>query len=72
MSARPRAPDDLPAGNGDTGPAAAIPAPGADRPARPANLASFWAIILRQFRDHVHRSTPDGNGRASQAYPPGQ
>jgi hypothetical protein len=87
MSTRPRAPDDLPAGNGDTGPAAAMHAPqggrvhrrvpqppGDARPGpRPANLAAYWAIILRRFRDHVHRSTPDGGGHhASQADPPGQ
>ena len=87
MSTRPRAPDDLPAGNGNTGPAAAMRAPqgehvhrripqppGAARPdVHSANLVSSWAFPLRRFRDHVHRSIPDGNGpHASQEGPPGQ
>jgi hypothetical protein len=48
VSKRPRPPDDLPAGNGHTGPAAAPP------PA-PARLAGRWALILRRFRDHMHQ-----------------
>jgi hypothetical protein len=34
---------------------AAAQADGADRRAAlPASLASYWAIVLRRFRDHVH------------------
>jgi hypothetical protein len=59
MSKRPRPPDDLPASNGHTGPAAAPrPAPDDRRaalPALPALLASRWAVILKRFRDYVHR-----------------
>jgi hypothetical protein len=55
VSKRPRPPDDLPAGNGHTGPAAAPP-PAAARPGpRPALLVGRWAIILRRFRDHMHQ-----------------
>jgi hypothetical protein len=67
MSKRPRPPDDLPASNGHTGPAAAPrpapddrraaprPAPDDRRAALPALLASRWAVILKRFRDYVHR-----------------
>jgi hypothetical protein len=56
MSKRPRLPDDLPASNGHTGPAAAPrPAPDDRRAALPALLASRWAVILKRFRDYVHR-----------------
>ncbi len=53
MSKRPRPPDDLPASNGHTGPAAAA-SPDDRRAALPALLASRWAAILKRFRDYVH------------------
>ena len=60
MSKRPRPPDDLPVGNGHTGPAAAARPPADDRPdAVPAFLAARWAVILRRFRDYLH----EGGGR---------
>jgi hypothetical protein len=56
MSKRPRPPDDLPASNGHTGPAAAAPPPPGDRrDALPAILASRWAVILKRFRDYMHQ-----------------
>ena len=56
MSKRPRPPDDLPAGNGHTGPAAAPRPPAGDRrDALTAILASSWAIILKRFRDYMHQ-----------------
>ena len=68
MSERPRPPEDLPAGNGRSGPAAAAsplagdghsgPAatPADDRPgALSAILANRWAVILRRFRDYMHQ-----------------
>jgi hypothetical protein len=61
MSKRPRPPDDLPASNGQPGPAAAPRPPASDRPdAAPptplaAVLASRWAIILKRFRDYMHQ-----------------
>ena len=68
MSERPRPPEDLPAGNGHSGPAAAAsppadtghsgPAatPADDRPgALSAILANRWAVILRRFRDYIHQ-----------------
>lgn len=56
MSKRPRPPDELPAGNGRTGPAAAAHPPAGDRrDAFPAILASRWAVILKRFRDYMHQ-----------------
>ena len=56
MSKRPRPPDDLPASNGHTGPAAAARPAAADRrDALPALLASRWAIILKRFRLYMHQ-----------------
>jgi hypothetical protein len=61
MSKRPRPPDDLPASNGQPGPAAAPRPPVADRPdtAHPAPmaavLASRWAVILKRFRDYMNQ-----------------
>jgi hypothetical protein len=56
MSERPRPPEDLPAGNGQSGPAAAASPPPDDRPgALSAILASRWAVILRRFRDYMHQ-----------------
>jgi hypothetical protein len=56
MSKRPRPPDDLPAHNGHTGPAAASrPAADGRRDALPALLASGWAVILKRFRDYMHQ-----------------
>ena len=56
MSKRPRPPDDLPASNGHTGPAAAARPPAdACRDTLPALLASHWAIILKRFRDYIHQ-----------------
>jgi len=56
MSKRPRPPDDLPAGNGLSGPAAAARPPDGDRrDALPAILASHWAVILKRFRDFMHQ-----------------
>ena len=67
MSGPPRDPDDLPANNGHSGPAgsaAAAHTVGDDRrDALPSILASYWAMILRRFRDYVrHIGTGDGNG----------
>jgi hypothetical protein len=66
MSERPRTPEELPAGNGHSGPAAAASPPAASPPAAspPADdrhgalsaiLASRWAVILRRFRDYMHQ-----------------
>ena len=56
MSKRPRPPDDLPAGNGQAGSAAAARPPAdACRDTLPALLASHWAIILKRFRDYIHQ-----------------
>jgi hypothetical protein len=59
MSKRPRPPDDLPASNGQPGPAAVSRPPANDRPdAAPplsAVLASRWAVILKRFRDYMHQ-----------------
>ena len=56
MSKRPRPPDDLPARNGHTGPAAAARPPAdARRDTLPALVASHWAIILKRFRDYMHQ-----------------
>jgi hypothetical protein len=56
VSKRPRPPDDLPASNGRTGPAAAARPPAGDRrDTIPAILAGRWAIILKRFRDYVHQ-----------------
>ena len=56
MSKRPRPPDDLPAGNGQAGSAAAASPPADDRrDALPALLASRWAIILKRFRLYMHQ-----------------
>ena len=56
MTERPRAPDDVPAGNGHLGPAAAASPPADDRRgALAALLASRWAVILRRFRDYMHQ-----------------
>jgi hypothetical protein len=56
MSKRPRPPDDLPARNGHTGPAAATrPAADGRRDALPALLARRWAVILKRFRDYVNQ-----------------
>jgi hypothetical protein len=56
MNKRPRSPDDLPASNGHTGPAAAARPPADDRrDALPALLASRWAVILKRFRDYMHQ-----------------
>ena len=56
MSTRPRSPDDLPANNGHTGPAAAPRTPADNRrDALPAILASRWAVILKRFRDYMHQ-----------------
>jgi len=56
MSKRPRPPDDLPAGNGHAGPAAAASPPADDRrDPLPALLASRWAVILKRFRDYMHQ-----------------
>ena len=54
MSKRPRPPDDLPTGNGRSGSAAACP-PDGDRPGLSAILASHWAVILKRFRDYIHK-----------------
>jgi hypothetical protein len=56
MSKRPRPPDDLPAGNGQAGSAAAASPPADDRrDPLPALLASRWAVILKRFRDYMHQ-----------------
>jgi hypothetical protein len=56
MSKRPRPPDDLPASNGHSGPAAAARPPAGDRrDVLPAILASRWAVILKRFRDYMHQ-----------------
>ena len=56
MSERPRTPEELPAGNGSSGPAAAASPPADDRHgALSAILASRWAVILRRFRDYMHQ-----------------
>jgi hypothetical protein len=56
MSERPRPPEDLPAGDGHSGPAAAASPPADDRHgALSAMLARRWAVILRRFRDHMHQ-----------------
>ena len=56
MSERPRPPEDLPVGNGHSGPAAAASPPADDRPgALSAILANRWAVILRRFRDYIHQ-----------------
>ena len=55
MSKRPRPPDDLPASNGHTGPAAAPRPAAADRRDASALLASRWAVILKRFRDYMHQ-----------------
>ena len=56
MSERPRPPEDLPVGNGHSGPAAAASPPADDRPgALAAILANRWAVILRRFRDYMHQ-----------------
>jgi hypothetical protein len=56
MNKRPRPPDDPPASNGHTGPAAAARPPAGDhRDALPAILASRWAVILKRFRDYMHQ-----------------
>ena len=56
MSKRPRPPDDLPASNGQTGPAAAARPPADDRrDALPTLLASHWSAILKRFRDYMHQ-----------------
>jgi len=55
MSKRPRPPDDLPAGNGHSGPAATARPPDSDRRGGlPAILAGHWAVILKRFRDYMH------------------
>ena len=56
MSKRPRPPDDLPAGNGHSGPAATARPPDSDRRGGlPAILAGHWAVILKRFRDYIHK-----------------
>ncbi len=56
MSERPRTPEELPAGNGPSGPAAAASPSADDRHgALSAILASRWAVILRRFRDYMHQ-----------------
>ena len=56
MSERPRPPEDLPVGNGHSGPAVAASRPADDRPgALAAILANRWAVILRRFRDYMHQ-----------------
>ena len=56
MSKRPRPPDDVPASNGHSGPAAAARPPADDRRgALPALLAGRWAVILKRFRDYMHQ-----------------
>jgi hypothetical protein len=56
MSMRPRPPDDLPASNGHSGPAAAACPPAGDRrDVLPAILAGRWAVILKRFRDYMHQ-----------------
>jgi hypothetical protein len=56
MSMRPRPPDDLPASNGHSGPAAtACPPAGDRRDVLPAILAGRWAVILKRFRDYMHQ-----------------
>ena len=56
MNTRPRPPDDPPASNGHSGPAAAARPPYGDRrDALPAILASRWAVILKRFRDYMHQ-----------------
>jgi hypothetical protein len=50
----PRKPDSHP---GSTGPRAPKAACGSSDPleARRVRLATFWALVLRRFRDHAHR-----------------
>ena len=55
MSKRPRPPDDLPAGNGQAGSAAAASPPADDRRDASALLAGRWAVILKRFRDYIHQ-----------------
>jgi hypothetical protein len=58
MTTRPPAPDDLPPGNGQPGFTAGGGAPGQDPfEAQRARLASFWALVLRRFRDYTQRGT---------------
>ena len=57
MMARPPAPDDRPAGNGQVGSARGAGRPGEDlREAQRARLAGLWALVLRRFRGYAHRS----------------
>ena len=50
----PRTPDSHPGSNGQRAPDAAGGAPD-PLEARRVRLATFWALVLRRFRDHAHR-----------------
>jgi hypothetical protein len=56
MMARPPAPDDGPAGNGQPGSARSADHPGEDPfEGQRVRLAGLWALVLRRFRAYAHR-----------------
>jgi len=59
-----RAPDDRQLGNGQLEVAADAGRSGGDPlAARRVALASFWALVLRRFRDYAHRSDDSAGHR---------